>query len=411
MLEAEDQLGAGNLLRSRELLETALRKCAAARPSTPASGLPLLGDWTADICQAMGAAGRQDEAEALALSLPDPHDRARHLAVLSLGCSLAGHDDSGTRHAQAAARLVSDGAAPELANVVAQALAHTGDEAAASAMATGGSVPQRRQALTAVAAGLVRHCPEGAVRVAVPLVEALAQRIEAGGHGSPRILLSELAALLLAYPDVRHPAPRLSDVLHRAALHVAASSMSSSAQLMAVLTLLTRLGCLPEDDTYVVASSTDRWWRSLQPGQGPSAELALLAAVDGDTVAVRRHADAERDPEARSMALRTAAAHLMGARTTLTTDHGAADRVIRTCLALARTSGDGRPPAEATARRIALGLLRSDAWTHTIPLLPLLAPAALGSLGAMAGDLSRQVEENADGSHLRGSGSEAEKDS
>ncbi|MFJ1680147.1 hypothetical protein ACIODT_35300 [Streptomyces sp. NPDC088251] len=411
LLEAEDQLGAGNLLRSRELLETALRNCAAAQPSTPASSSPRPGDWTADLCQAMGSGGRQDEAEAFARSLPAPHDRARHLAALSLGCSLAGHDDLGTCYAQAAARLVSDGAAPDLANVVAQALAHTGDEPAASAMATGDTAPQRRQALAAVAAGLVRHCPEGAARVAAPLVEALAQRIEVGRHGSPRIPLTELAALLLAFPDVRHPVPRLSDALHRAALYVAAPSLPWPAQSMAVLALLARLGCLPDDDTFIVVSSTDRWWRSLQPGQEPAAELALLAAVDGDIVAVWRHADAARAPDAQLMALRTAAAHLAGAQVTLTTDNRAADRVIRTCLALARVSGDGRPPAEATARHIALKLLRSDAWTHTIPLLPPLAPAALGDLGAMAGDMSRQVEGTADGSRLRGSGSEAERDS
>ncbi|MFG3409488.1 hypothetical protein [Streptomyces sp. NPDC048142] len=411
LLEADDQFAAGNLLRSRELLETELRNRAAAQPSTPASSSPRPGGWTADLCQAMGSGGRPDEAEAFARSLPAPHDRARHLAALSLGCSLAGHDDLGTRYARAAARLVSDGAAPDLANAVAQALAHTGDEPAASAMATGDSAPQRRQALTAVAAGLVRHCPEKAARVAAPLVEALAQRIEAGRHGSPLIPLTEPAALLLAFPDIRHPAPRLSDALHRAALHVADPSLPwPPARSMIVLALLARLGCLPDDDTDIVASSTDRWRRSFQPGQEPAAELAMLAAVDGDTAAVWRHADAASTPDARVMVLRTAAAHLAGARVTLTTDHRAADRVIRTCLALARASGDGGPPAEETARRIALKLLRSDAWTHTIPLLPPLAPAALGSLGAMAGDLSRQ-EGTADGSHLRGPDSEAEKDS
>ncbi|MFI7097766.1 hypothetical protein ACIBK8_00160 [Streptomyces sp. NPDC050161] len=397
LLEADDQLGAGNLLRSRELLETALRDCPAAQSSMPANNPPLPRDWTADLCQAMGAAGESDEAEALAQNMPDTCDRARHLAALSLGCSLAGNDDLGTCYAQAAARLVPDGAAPELANVVAQALAHTGDEPAASAMATGGNAAQRRQALTAVAAGLVRHCPEGAARVAGPLVESLAQRIEAGRQGSPRTPLPELAALLLAFPDVRHPAPRLSDALHRAALCVAAPSMLWPTESMPVLTLLARLGCLPDEDTYVVASSTDRWRRPLQPGQEPSAELALLAAVDGDTAAVWRHADEARTPDVRSTTLRTAAAHLAGTQVALATDSLADDRVIRTCLALARTSGDGSPPAEATARHIALRLLRSDAWTYTIPLLPPLAPGALGRLGAIAADMSRHTEGAADG--------------
>ncbi|MFE4666157.1 hypothetical protein ACFRI7_15005 [Streptomyces sp. NPDC056716] len=386
LLEADDELGAGNHLRSRELLETALRNRPAA-PSMPANSPPLPGDWTADLCQAMGEAGESDDAEALAQNLPDPRDRARHLAAISLGCSLAGDDGPATRYARAAARLVPDGAAPELANAVAQALAHTGDEAAATAMATGGTAPQRRQALTAVAAGLVRHCPEGAARVAGPLMETLARRIE-DGRGGPTTPLPELAALLLAFPDVRRPAPRLSDALHRAARHVADPSMSWPTRSMAVLTLLARLGCLPDEDSGVVASTTDRWLRSLRPGQGASAELALLAAVDGETDAVWCHADAARTPDARSTTLRTAAAHLAGAQAALATDSRADDRVIRTCLALARASGDGSPPDEATARHIALRLLRSDAWICTIPLLPSLAPGALGHLGALAGDLS-----------------------
>ncbi len=146
----------------------------------PADSPPLLGEWTVDLCQALGAVGKPDEAEALARNQSDTHDRARHLAALSLGCSLAGYDDLGTCYARAAARLVPDGAAPEPANAVAQALAHTGDERAASAMATGRNAEHRRQALTAVAAGLVRHCPEGATRIAGSLTEALARRIEAG---------------------------------------------------------------------------------------------------------------------------------------------------------------------------------------------------------------------------------------
>ncbi|MEV0266354.1 hypothetical protein AB0I49_34105 [Streptomyces sp. NPDC050617] len=404
-LEADDQLGAGNLLRSRELLEAALRNRPATQLSKPANTPPTTGDWTVDLCQAMGAAGESDEAEALAQNLPDTRDRARHLAALSLGCSLAGYGDSGTRYAQAAACALPDGAAPELANAVAQALAHTGDEPAASAMATGGSAAQRRQALTAVAAGLVRHCPEGAARVAGPLVEALVRRIEAGGQGSPLAPLPELAALLLAFPDVRHPDPRLSDALHRAALHAAAPAMSWPTRSMAVLALLARLGCLPDEDAYVVASSIDRWRRALQPGEEPSAELALLAAVDGDPVSVWRHADAARTPDDRMTAFRFAATHLAGVRVALATDSGADDRALRTCLALARASGGGSLPDEPTARHITLGLLRSEGWTYTIPLLPTLAPGALGHLGAMAKDVSRHTEGHTEGAADRGASS------
>ncbi|MFJ7278965.1 hypothetical protein [Kitasatospora sp. NPDC098663] len=385
LLEAEDQLGTGNLLRSRELLETALRNRSTARPSTPANSPHLTDGWTVDLCQAMGALGRADEAEALARSRPGPHERARHLAALSLGCSLAGHDSSGTRHAREAARLMPDGATPELANAVAQALAHTGDEPAALAMVQGRTIGQQGQALTAVAVGLVRHCPEGAARVTRPLIENLVRRMDAVGLGSPPSLLPELAALHLAFPDVRRPDPMLSDALHRAVLHLTGPSLSWSTRPMAVPGLLARLGCLPEAAVDIVESSTARWRRSFRPGQDSSAELALLAAVDGDTSAVWRYADAARTPEDRSTTLRTAALYLAGGQVALTTDSRAEDRTIRTCLALARVHGGGSPTGGETARHIVLRMLKSDAWTHTIPLLPALAPGALGHLGAIAG--------------------------
>ncbi|MET8827057.1 ATP-binding protein [Streptomyces sp. NPDC004610] len=393
LLEADDQLGMGHLLRSRELLEAALRNRPAAQPAHTPS---LPAGWTADLCQAMGAAGASDEAEALTRNLPDTHARARHLAALSLGCSLAGYDDQGTRYARAAARLVPDGAAPDLAYAVAQALAHTGDEPAATAMAMGGPARQRRQGLTAVAAGLLRHCPEAAARVAGPLVEALARRI--GARGDPLDRVPELAALLLAFPDVRAPAPKLSDVLRRAAMHIADPATAASARSRAVLALLSRLGCLPDEAAEAVEGSVYSWRRALEAESQLSAELALLAGMDGDTAAVWRHANSARTPDGRATALRTAAAYLAGAQVALATDSGSDDRVIRTCLALAHASGDGSPPGEETARHIALGLLRSEEWTRTIPLLPSLAPGALRHLGAMARDMNRSLEGTADGS-------------
>ncbi|GFH35915.1 helix-turn-helix domain-containing protein [Streptomyces pacificus] len=377
LLEVDDEVGQGRLLRGRELLEAALRSRPAAQPAST----PYLPEgWTAELCHAMGMAGASDEAEALVRHLPGTHARVWHLAALSLGCSLAGHDDPGIRHARAAVRLLPTAATPDLTNVVAQALAHAGDEAAATAMVTGDTA-QRLQALTAVAAGLVRHCSEAAERVAEPLVEVLARRMETG---TPRVPLPELAALLLAFPDVRNPAPRLRATLGRAVLRVAAPSMAAPERSMAVLALLERLRCLPDEAVNAAESAVGRWRRARQPGPRPATELALLAAVNGDTAAVWRHADAAPTPDDRATALGTAAAHLAGAQVAPAADSGAHDRVIRTCMALARSVDQDSPPAEETARDIALGLLQSDAWTRTIPLLPSLAPGALGNLTAMA---------------------------
>ncbi|MFF7361207.1 hypothetical protein [Streptomyces sp. NPDC008125] len=114
-----------------------------------------------------------------------------------------------------------------------------------------------------------------------------------------------------------------------------------------------------------------------------------MAAVNGDIAAVRRHAHAARTPDDRATALGTAAMHLAGAQVAPSADSGANARVLRTCLALARAATrDGSPDTEA-ARGIAMEILRSDAWTRVIPLLPFLAPGAPTRLGAMARDVHR----------------------
>ncbi|MGW2766123.1 hypothetical protein [Streptomyces sp. NPDC001275] len=381
--EADDQLGAGKLLRCRELLETALRRSPVS-PLNP----PVSESWTVDLSQALGLAGEFSESEALSECLPGAPDRARHLSALSLGCSLGGYRDAGGGYAHEAACLASGSADTGLMNGVAQALAYAGDGPAASTMATGRAA-EKRQALTAVAAGLVRHCRGEAARIAESLIDALPQRID---EGSPFRVLPELAALLLAYPDVRQPDPRLHEMLRLGLVRMAKTPQQWHAPSMAVLTLLERFGCIPEENADMVASMTERWQRSLQPGQEPCAELALLCAVDGDTAALWRRAEAARTADGRAAALATAATYLAGVPMALATDSRADDRVVRTCLSLARASGDGRPPAEATARHIVRRLARTNAWTHTIPLLPQLAPGALGHLSVIARDFGQHTD-------------------
>ncbi|MEV6122295.1 hypothetical protein AB0M23_17505 [Streptomyces sp. NPDC052077] len=383
LAEAEARLGTGDLARSRELLETALSRCPVS-PAPSASGHGEGAEaWTVELCRALGAVGAFADAEALANGTADTGDRARHLAALSLGCSLGGHGNAGARYARDAARLVAAGGGPGAANAVAQALAHAGDAPAATALVTGTTTAQRRQALTAVAAGLVRRSPEAAAHIAGPLVEGLARRM-GSGTGSALRPLPELAALLLAFPDVREPGPALRDALRGATLSVTSTSLPAHSPSLAVLALLELLGCLPEEGAQAVATATDRWRRSLRPGQEPCAELALLAAVEGDTAALWRHADAAPTPGARSTALFAAAAHLAGTPVVPATDSRAPDRVLRTCLALAGVSG--RTPDGVTARWLTERLVTCGPWFSAIPLLPLLAPGALGHLGAMARD-------------------------
>ncbi|MFJ4006360.1 hypothetical protein ACIPWL_23320 [Streptomyces sp. NPDC090023] len=383
--EADNQLGTGDLLRSRELLDAALRHS----PLSSVTPLPGLEGWQADLSQALGMAGEFSAAEALAHDMPD---RARHFAALSLGCSLGGHTAPGAHYAREAARLATGDADPALANAVAQALAHAGDAFAARTLVTG-RVAEKRQALTAVAAGLVRHDPEESARIAQPLIEALVLRSD--GDATLRTI-PELAALLLAYPDVRHPGTRLREALRLALVPAARAAQSWHAPSMTVLALLARIGCVPGEEFETVTGMVDRWHRSLRHRhrhrQQPYTELALLAAVYDDEVALRRHTEAAPTPYGRATALSAAATYLAGTPVALATDTRADDRVLRTCLALARAAGDGRPPDLMAARSLLRGHLKTNAWAHTIPLLPVIAPAALRPVGEIARDIRRHAE-------------------
>ncbi|MFE3738889.1 hypothetical protein [Streptomyces sp. NPDC059134] len=389
LLEADRQLGLGNLPRSQESLETALRRSPRPRTSQHPDHPSVPKGWTTVLCQALGTVGMFSVAEGLVAALPAPQARARHLAALSLGCSLGHHDDAAVRYAREAANLVSDGTEPGLANAVAQALGHAGDGRAACAMATGNAT-QRRQALAAVAAGLVSHDFEAAARVVEPLVEGLDLRIE---QGSPLRLLPQLASLLVAFPNVREPDQRLRDALHQAVPRVADTPMPWHAPSMAVLALLQWFDCLPKEDSGTVAVLKERWQQSLRPTQDGCGELALLAAMEGDIAAAWVHAEAAPVESGRTAALWATAAYLSGIQVTLATDYRADDAVIRTCLALARACGAGSPHSETTARQMTWKLLKSNAWTHAIPLLPQLAPEALEHLGVIALETCRSSQQ------------------
>ncbi|MER8029583.1 hypothetical protein ABTZ78_11530 [Streptomyces bauhiniae] len=379
--EADNQLGTGDLLRSRDLLDAALRHS----PLSSATPLPALAGWQASVAQALGMAGEFSAAEALAHDMPD---RARHFAALSLGCSLGGHTDPGAHYAREAASLISGDTEPILANAVAQALAHAGEGSAALALVTG-RVAEKRQALTAVAAGLVGHDPEEAARVAQPLIEALVLRSD--GDTTLRTIPA-LAALLLACPEVRHPCASLREAFRLALVPAGQAAQSWYAPSITVLALLAWAGCVPGEECDTVTGMVDRWRGSLRHRQQSYAELALLSAVYGDEAELRHHAEAAPTPYERAVALGAAATHLAGTPVALATDSHADDKVLRTCLALARTSGDGRPPDAVTARSIVRRLLHIDAWAHTLPVLPQLAPAALTPVSEIARDIRRHTD-------------------
>ncbi|MFE7615675.1 hypothetical protein [Streptomyces sp. NPDC057496] len=382
--EAEDRLGAGNQEESRELLEAALRTAPRLQAPAGAEGPCDPELWSADLCQALGTMGRFNDAAALVAQSAGPAGRARHLAALSLGCSLGGHGGEGADYATAARKLLPDDADPVLAARVNQALAYAGAESVALAPITGGTSAQRRQADAAVAVGLARHRPEEAVRLAEGLAAKLARRITAPNRTGPFRVLPELATLLLAAPDVLPSGSRLRNALHQAVREVTGSPAPQHAATMTVLTFLGRLGCLSDETAEAAEAAVGRWRCSLRPGPRSGPEAALLAAVDGDTDLAWRHAESLRTPAEQSLALGAVAAHLAGAETPPTTDPQADDRMVRLCLALARAATRDDPSRRGPARHTVHRLLRTGGWTRAFPALPGTAPEALPHLTAIA---------------------------
>ncbi|KUN29231.1 hypothetical protein AQJ23_00075 [Streptomyces antibioticus] len=372
VLSAEEHLTTGNLHSGRELLATALQ-----RASTPSTYAPTAQQWTADLAQALGVAGEFEHGEALASEVADMNNRVRHLAALSLGCALGGHEHAAARYAHQAADLLPADAPPTLKNTVAQALAHAADAPAALATAGGNTAAERRQALTAIAAGLAPHDPDHAAHITEPLITDLAQRID---QGSPLHVLPELAALLLAAPTLQHPQPRLHETLQHAAHHARTTPQTRHIPTLTILTLLAHLGCLPHTTTDRIPL-THR--HAAHPPRHLPPEQAVLAAVQHDTTALHQLTRTSQGPDQDPAALYAAAAHLSASPTTLTTDHRAPDKTTRLCLALAHTA-DRTTSATTTAHRITHHLLTRHPWTHTLPLLPQLAPQALLHLARMA---------------------------
>ncbi len=385
---AEDRLGAGSHEESWELLEAALRTAPRLQAPAGAEG-PLDPEfWSADLCQALGTMGRFDDATALVAQSAEPADQARHLAALSLGCFIGGHDGAGAEYAATARKLLPDDAGPVLAARVNQALAYAGAEIVALAPITGGTATQRRQADAAVAVGLARHRPEEAVCLAEGLAAKLARRIAAPNRTGPFRVLPELATLLLATPDIL-PGPHLRNALHQAVREVASSPAPQHAATatMTVLTLLGRLGHLSDE---TAEAAVDRWRCSLRPGPSSGPEIALLAAMDGDIDLAWRHAASLRTPAEQSLALGAVAAHLAGIETPPAIDPQADDRMVRLCLALARAATGDNPSRRGSARRTVHRLLRAGGWTRALPALPSTAPEALPHLARIASHARRQ---------------------
>ncbi|SCK26145.1 hypothetical protein YW7DRAFT_02023 [Streptomyces sp. AmelKG-E11A] len=384
--EAGQLVRSGNHLLGRERLEAAIRLTPPVRTAgtTGATG----SGWTPALARALGVIGEFAQAELLASAVPGRGDRARHLAALSMGCAQGGHGPEARRYAREAARLSIGAADPALRGQAAQALAHAGEAADAEelagrkepgdTMSTGARRAQIRRSLTVVAAGLARRAPGTAARLVGPQVVRLTPE---PGFGSPLDPVPQLAELLLAFPDVRRPGSALREAIDGATDLLKKHPQQWSPQALTVLALLEGLKWYPEPP--FDAGSALAWCRTLAPDHVPYAELAVLAAVKGDTAEARRLADAAPTAGGRAAALAALATRLAGVPVTLDADRASQDSTVRLCLALAHATGDGSPPDETAARSLVRELLAGEGWSRAIPLLPRLAPEALVPLAEL----------------------------
>ncbi|MFJ7421507.1 hypothetical protein ACIQXD_23250 [Streptomyces uncialis] len=381
--EAGQLIQNGNPVLGRERLEAAVRLTPPARTADTTGSA-----WTPALARALGVIGEFGQAELLASAVPGRGDRARHLAALSMGCSQGGHGPEARRYAREAARLSAGAADPALRGQAAQALAHAGEAADAEelagrkepedTMSTGARRAQIRRSLTVVAAGLARRAPETAARLVGPQVVRLTPE---PGFGSPLDPLPQLAELLLAFPDVRQPGSALREAIDGATDLLKKHPQQWNPQALTVLALLEGLKWYPEPP--LDAGSAVAWCRTLAPYHVPYAELAVLAAVKGDTAEARRPADAAPTADGRAAALAALATRLAGVPVTLDADGASQDSTVRLCLALAHAAGDGSPPDEPAARSLVRELLAGEGWVRAIPLLPRLAPEALVPLAEL----------------------------
>ncbi|MFD5435011.1 hypothetical protein ACFWJ4_23030 [Kitasatospora sp. NPDC127067] len=382
---AEQLVHDGNVELGREQVE------AAVRSSLPDTPIVLSARSTEELVRALGTAGEFGQAEQLISFSTEPGDRTRHLAALSMGCSLGGRSTEAVAYAHEAARLTHRTPHFAVRGVVAQALAHAGDAEAALLVArmeesadakASSSVRGRRarRALVLVAAGVARHDPERAAELIGPAIQLVRRRI---GAGRPVGQLPALAELLLAVPDPTRPDPELSEAIRLASKFVNGPRQTWDREETVLLALLRRLDYAPAPGR--AAGELDEWLRSLRPERAPHAELALLSALDGGAADALRIANAAPTPTARAVAL-AAAAHVLAEAPAVLPVEEPRDSTAQLCLTLAHAGG-GRHGRTDTDRAAAQGLLQElladGCWTQAIPLLPRLVPESLRPLSEL----------------------------
>ncbi|MER6393156.1 hypothetical protein ABT236_32420 [Streptomyces sp. NPDC001523] len=349
--------------------------------------------WLPTLAGVLVRVGRHDDAEALAADLSDPDDRARALADMSLAYMDCGHGSAALERAHAAASVArtalgeAGGALAGAWAFAAQALARAGAGDTALELVTQTECPEStgraawkrvvRQALIGIAGELAVHDPAGAARI-LDAERELLLRTRNRPHGLAG-LLAGLAELLPAAERTDQSCRDGLDEAMRGALDYANEPPQTWQDETVLVHALLRIQA-GEDP----ADQLD-WFRrkarsmTCHPEHMPTAELAVVLALLGESGRAQRAADGPATPESRAVAFAAVAGHL--ARVPA---HGVPfkgptgpDPSLHTVRALALAACPHTPADPGGAAGFVRQALEGAGWHHALEVMARIAPEAV----------------------------------
>ncbi|MCY0947659.1 hypothetical protein [Streptomyces antarcticus] len=376
----------GNDGEAERCLEQALALMPTAGPATGRAPA-----WLPDLAGALVRTDTTAELEALLDLAQNPADRTRAHAAVALAYADAGLLTTARQHAQEATRAAATGPTSEGTwAFAAQALAVAGEAQAAMDLIERQRPPSDRSrrnewrktdrtARIAVAQALAEAHPQQSASLLLPLVEQL--------HTSRRAprsqgLLSRLAELLPAVTPIAGPQQGLLDeVREEAFVQMARGGPQTWKPEDVLVHAFLRIGDDEDPDRQMDWLEKDMANRG--PGNFPAAGLAVLYAARGDTGAAQRVATASKHPRHCASALTAISRHLarIPSRALPGPDPARSDPVTRTVQHLALNATPHAPADNQAATSFLRQALMTASWSHAIPVLAQVDPAAIARVG------------------------------
>ncbi|MFI5619007.1 hypothetical protein [Streptomyces sp. NPDC051567] len=348
--------------------------------------------WLSALAGALVRDGATADADTLVAALSGPGERVRAVAAMSMAHADSGRAAEARRLAQEAAyeaaRIAAEATDDPTWAFAAQALAHAGEGDMALDLIEGTKPkqPARRglwrlgavKARVAVAEGLAAHDPAAAGKI----VDDVREGLEATRDLPRRLaaLLGELGALLTASARADGPCrERLSSAVNGARDYTREDQQEWLPRTVLVDAVL-RAG--EGRDVDVQLEWLARAGSIGHEEQFPTAGVAVLHALLGDTEAAWRTVARTADPERRATGFASVAGHLARVPVQLapTAHGGGPDPFTLVLRALALAASKDAPDDGPQAGRFLREALKSPDWYSVLPVLARMAAAAVPQL-------------------------------